>query len=83
MNRGKAHIPTRNLGEPKGGTLLGRAQIRWDRGSTPWSGYLSKPVSEGEVLQWGKVLVQPGIAHPYHYFYWKVRKENQERKVIY
>ena len=62
VSGGEAYIP-QSLG-PKGNQegwpILGGVQIKCDRGSTPWSGYFSRPVSKGEALLWGKV--QPGVA---------------------
>ena len=55
----------KELREPGGVALLGGVQIRWGRGSTPWSGYFSRPVSmQGLTLLWGKV--QLGVALPCH-----------------
>ena len=34
-------------GNQEGWPILGGVQIRYDRGSTPWSGYFSGPVSKG------------------------------------
>ena len=72
VSRGVAHIPQSlgTKGNQEGWPLLGGVQIRCDRGSTPWIGYFSGPVSKG--LLWGKV--QPGVALPYHSFYWEARQ---------
>ena len=74
VSGGEAHIPQyRNWGEPGGVALLGGVQIRWDRGSTHWSGYFWWPVSNGQALLWGKV--KPGVALPCHSFYWEARQQ--------